>query len=529
MTHETTTMSRPAVENTPVAGRGFGGTPDGSKGSLVRGAAQLLTLMTLAGVAYVGHSTHWRFGWHQPARGPDHLDPALIVTVENESLAIQPDAAEWCTEHDVAHCPLCNPHLAQVDPAPHVSPAELQRVRIALASCQPSTNQRACLVVHHRLRLSSAEAAERLGIEVAPAWTAEMSDVISTSGKTSFDPTRVAHLSARAPATAWRVLKRLGQTVQKGEVLALLESADVGRAKAELQQSLVQLRLKHQAYENTRSAPVAEQKRRETHAALRDAEARVLSAEQGLVNLGLSVRASELSELPFDAMANALQRLGLPEPLADLGDELIPATLLPIVSPLDGTVTQCDVVAGESVDASRTLLTIADGTRLVLTLHLSAVDVSRIAVGQSVRFRADGAHHDTTSSVSWIGSTAQDRTRTVPIRAELDNRDGHLLAGMFGRGAVVLRHAPDAVVVPNEAIQTDGDCQLVFVRDKEFLRPDGPKVFHIRSVRTGAKDDRQTEVVVGVLPGEVVATRGSDRLLNEVLRNRFSSASRPGP
>lgn len=491
-----------------------------ARGPFLHYLTNALTLAALAGFALVGHRTDWRFGWRSNASEPSYVDSPLAVTVEDESVSIVPEAAEWCLTHEVAHCPLCNPQLAQVDPVPEVVPADLERIRAVLSSSSRSPNRKSCSLVHHRLRLESAEIAEKLGIEVSPAWITEMSDSVAASGETTFDPTRVAHLSARTAGAAWRVMKRLGQAVHKGEVVALVESAEVGKAKAALLQSLVQLRLKIQAYDNSRDAPVSEQRRREARAELRDAEARVLGTEQELVNLGLPVSATELADLPFDVLARRLQRLGLPEEFSQLDDESIPGTLFPIVSPVDGTVAQCDLVAGEVVDSSRTLFTIADASRLVLTLQVAAGDASRIEAGQRVRFRPDGAARETTTAVGWVAAAAKERTRTVPVRSELENRDGHLLASLFGRGWIVVRHEPNAIVVPNEALQTDGDCALVFVRDKDFLRPGGPKVFHIRSVRTGAKDDRNTEIVVGVLPGEVVVTQGSDVLLGVLLRTR---------
>jgi hypothetical protein len=63
---------------------------------------------------------------------------------------------------------------------------------------------------------------------------------------------------------------------------------------------------------------------------------------------------------------------------------------------------------------------------------------------------------------------------------------------------------------------------VVFVRDKGyFAKPDSPKVFHIRTVRLGARSDKTTEIIVGVLPGEVVATKGSDVLRAELLKNNL--------
>jgi membrane fusion protein, heavy metal efflux system len=47
----------------------------------------------------------------------------------------------------------------------------------------------------------------------------------------------------------------------------------------------------------------------------------------------------------------------------------------------------------------------------------------------------------------------------------------------------------------------------VFVRDPDFLKPDGPKAFHARAVTTGGRDERNSEILTGLSPGEIVATK----------------------
>jgi cobalt-zinc-cadmium efflux system membrane fusion protein len=60
----------------------------------------------------------------------------------------------------------------------------------------------------------------------------------------SFDPRRVAHLSPKVPGTVALVLKNVGDEVRAGDVLALVDAAQVGQAKAKLLQSIVQLQLR---------------------------------------------------------------------------------------------------------------------------------------------------------------------------------------------------------------------------------------------------------------------------------------------
>ena len=108
----------------------------------------------------------------------------------------------------------------------------------------------------------------------------------------------------------------------------------------------------------------------------------------------------------------------------------------------------------------------------------------------------------------------------LEVRAELPNPDGLLRNEIFGAGVVVLREEPEAVVVPNEAVHWEGCCHVVFVRNKHYFEsPESPKVFHVRPVRVGVKNDGSTEIIAGVLPGEVVVTTGSDVLRAQLLKN----------
>jgi cobalt-zinc-cadmium efflux system membrane fusion protein len=96
-----------------------------------------------------------------------------------------------------------------------------------------------------------------------------------------------------------------------------------------------------------------------------------------------------------------------------------------------------------------------------LTLNVRQDDVQRLALGQPVRFRADGDGQEVTGAIAWISTAVDQKTRTVKIRADLDNRSGRLRANTFGPGRIILREEKHAVVVPTEAIQWEGDCNIV--------------------------------------------------------------------
>ena len=493
--------------------------------AVIGSVPMLLTFALLAGVAYWGHHSEWKFSTahRDGAKSSQTEKPEDLLTTETGTLS----PGKWCEQHGIAACPLCDRSLAQVvKPLEPASADELERVQKAFAARERAANDSQCLASGSRVRVASKEVAEKLGIDVAPVWEAAMTESITASGEVRFDATRVARLAARVPGTAWRVTKQIGDTVKAGELLAIIDAAEVGKAKAEFLHGIVQLRLKTQALANLKNAPVPERQKKEAEAARRDAEVRLLSAEQALVNLGLSVKAAEFGKLEVDDIAKQLQRLGLSRELSKTAaDADLPGTLLPLRAPLDGVVMQADVIAGEVVDPADVLFVVADPRQMWANLNVMATDASWVQVGQAVRFRPDGVKAEFTGQVAWIGTSADETTRTIPVRVVMPNADGKLRASALGVGRIVLREEPHAITVPNEAVQTVGGCQVVFVRDKEFLKPNGPKVFHARMVRTGAKDITNTEIIVGVAIGEVVVSKGSMLLADELKRNQSVSVA----
>jgi RND family efflux transporter MFP subunit len=268
---------------------------------------------------------------------------------------------------------------------------------------------------------------------------------------------------------------------------------------------------------------VAGRQLQEAQAGFAQARARLLSAQQALGNLGLPLNVEQLRGLAEEKLAERLRLLGLPESVAEhLSPDETTANLLPVKAPMDGIIVARQVVAGEVVDASRVLFQLADTTRMWLTLNVSVEDAGKLALGQPVCFRPDGSRDDVNGKLVWISTTADQQTRMVTARAELSNPREQLRNETFGAGKIVLREEQEAIVVPNEAIHWEGDCHVVFVRDKGFFDSQvSPKVFHVRTVRLGARNGNFTEVVAGVLPGEVVASKGSDVLRAELLKNRL--------
>lgn len=501
---------------------------------LARTAPPVLVFSILAGLLVWGHRTGWTIPKFSSLAGEgaagkddwcnEHNVPESACVECNPELLPRPESFGWCRTHGVHDCPLCHPEVAQVGMRPVVTDADLDRAKRALEFTDRPENASRCRLHTRRIQYATHEAVERAGIEVEPVWTGPVVEAAGGSGEIVYDQTRTARLSTRVPGIMFRAYKQVGDRVREGEVVGLVDAADVGRAKAEFLHAFVQVRLKLRVVEGLRSSNgvVPGRAVAEAEAAVSEARIRLTTARQALTNLGMPVAPEDMEKVPEDQLATRLHFLGLPQSLADtLDPKTTTGNLLPLFAPFDGVVASRDVVAGEVVEMTKVLFVVVDPRKVWANLDLRSEDVTAVALGQPVRFLPDGAKAEAAGTVQWVSGEADHKTRTVRVRAVLDNGDGRLRANTFGAGRVILRDEKEVVVVPSGAVHWEGCCHVVFVRNKDYLKDGSPKLFHVRTVRTGAKTDTQTEIIAGVLPGEVVAVRGSAALRAELLKNNL--------
>jgi multidrug efflux pump subunit AcrA (membrane-fusion protein) len=495
----------------------------------------LAVIVVLAGLGLYGHHLDWKLPKFSAMTGngvaarDDWCEEHGVP--ESQCVECRPDLLPrgkdygWCKEHGVADCPLCHPEVAQLKQAPVARDADRQAAARALAAAPRPENNAVCKNYRRRIQFASPEAVKKAGVDVAVVDRQPIIESVSANGEIAYDQTRLANLSSRAPGSVWRVEKNVGDQVRAGEVLALVDAVEVGRAKTELIQALAQEELHRTTLARLESLStqgvVPGRQAQQAQADYVQTRIRVLSAQQLLVNLGMPVNVEQLRGLSEGEQVRRLRWLAIPETVTEHFDPQNTLTnLLPIRAPLDSVIVLRQIVAGEVVDTSRVLFQLADTSHMWLRLNVALEEAGKLALGQPVRFRPDGAQEEVAGTLVWISTTADQQTRMVTVRAELPNPKGQLRNETFGAGRIILREEKEAIAVPNEAIHWEGCCHVVFVRDKGYFdSKDSPKVFHVRTVRPGTRNGTFTEIIAGVLPGEVLATKGSDVLRAELLKN----------
>ena len=501
---------------------------------ILNGLPNLIVFTLLGGVLYLGHHTGWKLPKLSALMGTtavttddwcsEHLVPESQCVECKPELFPKGKPFGFCREHGVAECVIHHSELAQTKGRPQLPKYDTtQAIRLM---ARPENNSRNTMHTR-RVQFTSADSVTKSGIDVDVVQERPMTDAITANGELRFNPTRVAHLSARVPGTVAFVFKAIGDKVQPGDTLAIVDAALVGQAKSQLLQATVQVKLKHNAALRmrglTNTGAIAQKSLIEAEGNLQEAEVSLISARQSLTNLGFEIP-STLENADPQQIAENLRFLDIPKSLmASLPSTTSTANLIPVRAPFGGVVVASEVVAGEVVETTKSLFTVADPQTLWLTLNVPQEGAKYVQLGLKVRFRTDDESPEIIGKIAWISPSIDEQTRTLRVRVVVPNTDGKLRDNTFGSGQIVLREEPNAVVVPREAVQSIADAHFVFVRDKNYFDKSAPKVFHVRQVRIGAKDDQFVELLAGVLPGEVIATKGSAVLLAQLQRSNLGA------
>ena len=443
----------------------------------------ILTYIALASVFWWGHHSGWRFA--KPVSEATH------TAAEN-----------WCPEHHVpeAVCMLCKKSLGS-----EFAAKEPERHRVAGETVRFA-------------QVASPEVLTKAGIRVEPVVPASRAPRLRVAGETMYPPESVARLGCRSDGVVRQMLVRVGSVVAADAVVAVIETAEVGRAKSSLMQSMTALDLARAQAGRARVTAAAgirsPAELEEIESRLRSAEVATFDAEQTLRNLGLAIDVGSLAGLDPASLSTRLRRLGLPEGYVDGGS----ANLVPLRAPRAGTVIEIRAVVGETVEANAPLVVVADTATLWAALPVPADQATRVAVGQPVSF----ASHAGTSAVGTVVAVAQaadPHTRLVTVWAAFDNADQHLRVGVFGTATITIGAAETAALVPAGAVQFDGDQAHVFVRRTET-------VFRCLPVRILAREDGMF-AVDRLADGDAIAVTGTGTLFSAAFLERMGAGCCP--
>lgn len=325
---------------------------------------------------------------------------------------------------------------------------------------------------------------EAIGLTTARVALADLYRTVEVDAQVELPWHQQAMITSLVAGRVEAVLARPGQAVRQGQKLARIASLDLERLQADFVQAhheaaLARRRLDRLG-EMEREGAVPGRSRLEAEMALAQKEARREVARQKLLALGLP--------------ANCVRRL------PDSGP---PVRHLAVTSPIDGVVTHFDLRAGQVIKATDHLAHVVNLDRLWVVGEVLEADAGVLAPGQGVTATfaaAPGTAFTGTIDHLRLGMNPHKRTQSLVMA--LDNRDGRLRPGMFGRASVRAHVAAQAVVCPTDAL-------LEGRQGTSVLKTRGDERLVHQYVKVGLIDGPRAEILDGLFPGDQVVVTGN--------------------
>jgi len=331
---------------------------------------------------------------------------------------------------------------------------------------------------------------ERSGIRTEPVRLEQLVGGIEVPAEVQLNPDRTAHITPMVAGRIDQVHASLGDSVEANQALVTMRSVALGEARssaANARSAVEVARANFVRQEELKREGIGSQR------AYLEAQGELRSAESDL------------------SASN--------ERLQVYGGRKGAGSTTTIRSPLGGTVIERHATAGEVVSEGSSLFMVSDLSRVWVVGRVYEQDVAaaRIGAPASVSLQAYPGK-EWQGEVSYVSHTLDPHSRTLAIRIELDNSDGTLRPGLFGKISL----SPDGDGARRVAAISKSAVQRVDGQALLFVATDEPGVFRPAFVTLGARSQGKVEVRDGVVEGDEVVVSGAFTLKSELLRGRLS-------
>jgi len=344
-----------------------------------------------------------------------------------------------------------------------------------------------------------------------------------------FKPFQDVGVHAKVAGYIKAIYVDVGDHVKAGQTLAVLEipelAAQLAGADAAVRRSKEEIRRAEGDLVRAQSA----------HAAAHSAYARLKQAAEARTGLVAQqeIDDSQAKDLELEAqvssssaaLSSAQQQLQVAE--ANQKQYAALSDYSRIVAPFSGVVTAryadtgALIAAGTSNSAqSMPVVRLAEISKLRLVLPIPESVAAQIHFGDPVKARVQALNQDFVGKVSRFADSLDRQTRTMQTEIDFDNRDAHLIPGMYAETQLSLREKKDALTVALEAVTRNGD-------DATVLAVNSQNIIEERHVKLGLEDSVRVEVLSGLTDGDrvVIGNRSQFRAGQKVQPKDIAPAS----
>lgn len=304
---------------------------------------------------------------------------------------------------------------------------------------------------------------------------------ITTSGRVEAAPGGEASVIAKVAGTVTRINKRLGDTVEAGEVIATVDSFEASAMTAERNAAKAKLDLARKLYQ--RESSLFEQG---------------VTPRQDMESAHAALKLAEVEAAKADLVARAAR-------VSSNGNSLL------IVSPFKGHITSESAMVGTFVQPNNEIFRVVGMQQLQIAAFVTAAEVSRVKVGDAATLTTRNGKkipakvHSVTPSVNGNNQSA-----TAILAPDVQNPPF-----VLGEGLQITLHShPDqdtGLIIPEEAIQRVDGQDVVFIRTSNGFKP--------QRVAVGMRSGGEAQILSGLDQGASIATRNAFLLKAELIKS----------
>jgi membrane fusion protein, heavy metal efflux system len=352
-----------------------------------------------------------------------------------------------------------------------------------------------------------------IGLKVVPAKEQTLTTGLQVNGQIEAIPGKTAEVNAPVAGRILRLSVQPGQAINAGQSLTVLDSSEIRtlaveaeRARAlgrtQVAQAQARLQLAKSTYEREKELVRLKISPRKDY--------EVAEAELRQAQTDLDAARTQL-KLSSALLNNRLAQLGQ-RGVSARGDGSVI-----LAAPLTGMVADQKVTAGEAVEPGKMLFKVVSLGQVWATAQVYEKDLSRVQVGQLVEVVTQSYPGKIFKGrISSLDSTINPETRTLAVRAILDNPGGLLKPAMFAtlRLTTGSRAQPVTVIPRSAVLEVDGK-PVVYVQNGGAFEP--------TAITLGQSDGPWIEVKDGVFPGDKVVSERAFQLRAQALKGGISA------
>jgi len=337
----------------------------------------------------------------------------------------------------------------------------------------------------------SAEQIRAADIRVLTAAPAQIRTTLALSGEIALNGDRTAHIVPRVAGVVQRVPVRLGQSVKKGEIMAVLASTEVSELRSAWLAAQKRLALAHTALVREQALWEAKisagQDFLQAQQDWQQADIALENARQKLAAIGASTDAGTHTSTPAGAALNRHE----------------------IRAPFDGVVIEKHIALGEALKEDAAIFTLSDLSTVWTQIAVPARQLEHVRVGGQVTVSADAFGASAKGTVAHVGALLGAQTRTATAHVVLANPQGIWRPGLFVTVDLAGQAITAPVAVARAALHQREGRDVVFLRTPDGFVAQPVKIGNRTGNSTGDNSRDMVEIVQGLRAGDEYAADNS--------------------